>query len=471
MNLIVWLNAVSMVFIILALGTLGVRKVRKSIPMDFFFPAVCLLVFGLFSAGTNFLEWSNMAPYMDRYGDMIEILQPILFAVLVYAMLQHRQREQILVGEAKYRLLVDNQSDLIVKLDAKGNFLFVSPSYCRLFGRYEKDLLGRPFLDGVLPEERQPIRREMDILFLPPYACRFRHFAQTKYGLRVLAWSCRALLNETGKPSAIVGIGRDITEQVQAEQEREKTLQRLEAKNRELQSLVYISSHDLQSPLVNIRGFAGELKTTCTQLKDALKKCGVYEQIEPLLKDVDQSLYFIDSGAEKMQILIEGLLKLSRIGSMELTLQTVHMNGLIKSILEGLRFQIQKAGCEITVDPLPPCHSDLYQVNQVFTNLVENAVKYLDPSRPGKIRITGQEKNGLCEYRVIDNGIGIPPEHHDKIFEIFHRLNPDGPVKGIGLGLAIVRRILDKLDGTIHVISDTGEGTEFVVTLPAVPAS
>ncbi len=471
MNPIVGLNTISVFFILLSLGILLVWKLQKLIPTDLFLPAVFFLFLGLLGHISNLLEWSGAAPYLDRYGDLSDILQPILFAVLVYTMIQHRQREQIVTSEAKYRLLVDNQSDLITKLDAKGNFLFVSPSYCRLFGKYEKDLLGRPFLEEVLPEDRARIRQEMDILYLPPYTCRFRHSAQTKYGLRVLSWSYRSLLNEKGKPSAIVGIGRDITDQVQAEQEREKMLQKLESKNRELQSLVYISSHDLQSPLVNIRGFTGELKTTCEQVKNVLKESGQYERMEPLLKDVEQSLYFIDSGAEKMQILIDGLLKLSRIGSIELTIQTVHMNGLIKSIIEGLRFQIQKAGCEITVDNLPPCHSDLYQVNQVFTNLLDNAIKFLDPSSPGKIRITGQERNGVCEYRIIDNGIGIAPEHHEKIFEIFHRLNPDGPVKGIGLGLAIVRRILDKLDGTIRVISEDGKGAEFIVTLPAVPAS
>lgn len=466
MNLIVWLNSLSILLIFLSVGVLFAWKVRKSIPTDLFFPAVLFLGFGLFGYITNLFEWSQIAPYLDRYGDLAEILQLILFAVLVYTMMQHHQREQIVLSEAKYRLLVDNQSDLITKLDARGNFLFASPSYCRLFGKYEKDLLGRPFLSQVIPDEQGTIRQEMDTLYLPPYTCRFRQRAQTKFGWRYLAWSHRALLDEKGKPKAIIGMGRDITDQIQAEQEREKMLQRLEGKNRELQSLVYISSHDLQSPLVNIRGFAGELKQTCEQIKTLLNDCRQPDSLASLLKEAEQALYFIDSSAEKMQTLIDGLLKLSRIGSMEVTFQTVHMNGLIKSILEGLQFQIQKAGCEITLDNLPPCHSDLYQVNQVFTNLLDNAIKFLDPSRPGKIRITGQEKDSVCEYHIIDNGIGILPEHQEKIFEIFHRINPDGPVKGIGLGLAIVRRILDKLNGTIQVLSEPGIGSEFIVTLP-----
>lgn len=192
------------------------------------------------------------------------------------------------------------------------------------------------------------------------------------------------------------------------------------------------------------------------------------QRIDPLLEDIQQALYFIDSGAEKMQILIDGLLKLSRIGSVELTLQPVHMNALLNSIVESMRFQIQKSGGQILIEDLPPCQSDLYQVNQVFSNLLDNAVKYLDPGRPGKIRITGTEKDGVCEYRVIDNGIGIEPEHHAKIFEIFHRLNPQGSVQGLGLGLAIVLRILDKLDGSIRLISEPGRGSEFIITLPAV---
>ncbi|HRU14463.1 MAG TPA: ATP-binding protein [Anaerohalosphaeraceae bacterium] len=469
MNWILLLNTLSLFFVILTIGVVLLWKYQQYISKSIFSLTLILLGLFFFDHLCNILEWSGIAASMDDWEDLVQILQPILFAILVYTMIQRSQTAQLAASEAKYRLLVDNQSDLITKLDGKGNFLFVSPSYCRLFGQDEKDLLGQPFLSNVSPEEQEQIRREMDTLYLPPYTCRFRQRAHTKYGWRHLYWSYRALLNEKGKPIAIIGIGRDITDQVQAEEEREKMVEKLQAKNRELQNLVYISSHDLQSPLVNIRGFSGELKQSLKQLQTVLNECGRTQQAETILKDISQALYFIDSSAEKMQTLIDGLLKLSRIGSMELTLQTVHMNSLINSIIDGLKFQIQKAGCEIIVENLPPCLSDLYQVNQVFTNLLDNSIKFLDPSRPGKIRITGQQKGKSCEYRVIDNGIGISSENYEKIFEIFHRLHPDGPAKGIGLGLAIVRRILDKLDGTIQVVSEPGVGSEFIVCLPSVP--
>jgi PAS domain S-box-containing protein len=470
MNPILILTLTSLFFVLLSFGIILLWKYQRYIYNDVFFILLGILALFLLDHVCNIFEWSGLLTEMDEYGDFLQILEPLFLGILVYALIQHRLRIHILNSEAKYRLLVDNQTDLVIKLDPEGNFLFASPSYCRLFGHTEKELMGRSFLPDVHPEDLEKTRREMEKLSLPPYSCLFRQRAHTKYGWRHFSWAFRVILDEAGKSTAIVGMGRDITDRVEIEHKQENLLKKLETKNRELQNLVYISSHDLQSPLVNIRGFGGELKNSCQQLKqviDTLEQPALREQIEPYMKDIQQALYFINSGADKMHVLIEGLLKLSRIGSVELTLQTVHMSALIRSIVESMRFQVQKSGGEIQIEDLPPCRSDLYQVNQIFSNLLDNAVKYLDSSRPGIIRVTGMEANGFCEYRVIDNGIGIEPESHSKIFEIFHRLDPEGPVKGLGLGLAIVQRILDKLNGSIRLISEPARGSEFIVTLPA----
>ncbi len=141
------------------------------------------------------------------------------------------------------------------------------------------------------------------------------------------------------------------------------------------------------------------------------------------------------------------------------------MNRLLADIVATMDFQIKEAGVQVEVGDLPTCRGDRDQLNQLFSNLLGNALKYLDPGRPGRININGVKEKGRSVYCVSDNGIGIAREHQGKIFEIFHRLNPAGS-EGEGLGLAIVNRILDRLDGKIWVESEEGRGSSFYVSLP-----
>lgn len=131
-----------------------------------------------------------------------------------------------------------------------------------------------------------------------------------------------------------------------------------------------------------------------------------------------------------------------------------------------MEFQIKDTGAELTIEDMPNCLGDGDMINQVFSNLIGNALKYLDPDRKGKIHISGRIEDGNGIYCVTDNGIGINPAHQGKIFELFHRLNPADTTGGEGLGLTIVTRILDRLNGSIRVESEPGNGSKFFVSLP-----
>jgi len=137
------------------------------------------------------------------------------------------------------------------------------------------------------------------------------------------------------------------------------------------------------------------------------------------------------------------------------------------SILDVLQYKIQQKRAEVVFDKLPPCYGDESQINQVFSNLIDNALNYLHPDRKGIITVTGQTEGGRSRYCVSDNGVGIQKTHQKKIFEIFHRLNPNESVPGEGLGLTIVRRIVDRHKGKITVESEPGMGSRFFVELPA----
>lgn len=249
-----------------------------------------------------------------------------------------------------------------------------------------------------------------------------------------------------------------------------KLTDRLEAKNAELEQVIYAASHDLRSPLVNIDGYGRELEEAIKLLRQELNSMSDSQAMtEPLSElideDIPEAINFIRASATKMDTLLLGLLKLSRLGRAAIENSNVEMNSLFGNITTSLDFQIKEAGITLHVDHLPPCFSDPTQVEQVFTNLLDNAIKYLDPGRPGIIRVTGTEENGYSTYCVEDNGIGIDKQNLRKVFEVFHRLNP-GAKSGEGLGLAIVERIVKRLDGKVWAKTKEGYGSCFCVKLP-----
>jgi PAS domain S-box-containing protein len=264
---------------------------------------------------------------------------------------------------------------------------------------------------------------------------------------------------------------RDITPRKQAEESLARINAQLQAKNKELEQVVYVASHDLRSPLVNIDGYGRELEYAIEELKKAL--AADYASHKALkaaarspVQEMSAALRYIRSSTTQMDALLTGLLKLSRSGRTVLTVAPLNMNNLISGVVAALDFQVKEAGVELHVSELPPCLGDAVQVSQVFTNLLSNALKYLDPARPGVIRISGVIEGKSSVYFVEDNGIGIAPAHQENIFEVFHRLEP-GKCKGDGLGLTIVRQALGRLAGEVGVESKPGEGSRFSVALPS----
>lgn len=278
-------------------------------------------------------------------------------------------------------------------------------------------------------------------------------------------------VDAAGKPVSYVAIRTDVTQRKADEADLQTAAEELAEKNKELETIVYTVSHDLRSPLVNVQGFGRQLNRACDTIRAAIAAAPdgavpVAALQAPVEVAIPQALRFINAGVTKMESLLKGLLHFSRLGRVVLTPVRIDMNQLLAEIVAAMQFQLNEAGAEISVGSLPACVGDLAHTNQVFANLLDNALKYREPTRRPKISVSGRREGDKCLYTVADNGIGIAAQHQGKVFEIFHRLNPDG-VGGEGLGLTIAQRVLERQKGGIWVESQVEVGSSFHVSLPA----
>ena len=255
--------------------------------------------------------------------------------------------------------------------------------------------------------------------------------------------------------------------------------------NDEIQRFAYIVSHDLRSPLVNIMGFTSELEELrgdifkriagLARAQSAVPATAdnVTDTAEPSLEgpdkqlsdDFTEALGFIKSSIGKMDRLISAILNLTREGRREFEPVRIETRELIEGIVSTVAHQALEAEAKIRIDPLPAIVSDRLALEQIFSNLIDNALKYLKTGVPGDIQVRGRTKLGFAIFEIADNGRGIDPKDHQRIFELFRRAGTqDKP--GQGIGLAHVRALVRRLGGTMSVASELHHGSTFTITLP-----
>lgn len=241
--------------------------------------------------------------------------------------------------------------------------------------------------------------------------------------------------------------------------------------NEEIQRFAYIVSHDLRAPLVNIMGFTSELEQAAGVLRRHVEAGDAAVPDEVALAandDIPEALRFIKTSTAKMDRLIGAILALSREGRRTFAPEPLAMRALLGSIVDNLAHQAQSAGATIEVGEVPDLTADRIAVEQVFTNLLENALKYGQPGRPVRIGITGRLSGGMAHYTIADNGRGIAERDRERVFELFRRAG-DQTVAGEGIGLAHVRALVRRLGGSISFESVLTQGTTFHVRLPPTP--
>jgi signal transduction histidine kinase len=263
----------------------------------------------------------------------------------------------------------------------------------------------------------------------------------------------------------------------------ERTADLREANN-EIQRFAYIVSHDLRSPLVNIMGFTSELEELRGDIFRRIATLGRSGTSAPLVpadggdvetvldgedkqlsQDFGEALGFIKSSIAKMDRLITAILNLTREGRREFEPVKIDTRELIEGIVATVAHQASEAEAQIRIEPLPDIVSDRLAIEQIFSNLIDNALKYLKPGVPGDITVRGRTKLGFAIFEVADNGRGIDPKDHQRIFDLFRRAGTqDKP--GQGIGLAHVRALVRRLGGSMSVASELHSGSTFTITLP-----
>jgi light-regulated signal transduction histidine kinase (bacteriophytochrome) len=244
---------------------------------------------------------------------------------------------------------------------------------------------------------------------------------------------------------------KDITGRKNDEMALEAAVRELKRSNTELEQFAYVCAHDLQEPLRQVRAFVHLLRERYAAAFDG--KAAQYFQ-------------FVSDGAARMSDLVRGLLEYSRVGGRDLPHRVTSSNQALDTALADLRVSIAEARAVITHDDLPTVTAEPTQLAQVFQNLIGNAVKFRRDGLDPQIHVGCRSEDGAWVFSVSDNGIGIAPEHRDKVFLIFQRLHDRQKYPGTGIGLAICKKIVEQHGGKIWTAAHAGAGSTLSFTLP-----
>ena len=356
-------------------------------------------------------------------------------------------------SEALYRQTFELATAGIAHVDLTGRFMKVNRSLCEILGYSEKELIGRSVKELSHPADRdltdaQRARvheGELD-------SVRFEKRYLKKGGSIVWADLAVAVARDAhGHPQYEVALFDDITARKAAEAALREAHEELKRSNSELEQFAYVASHDLQEPLRMVSSY--------TQL--LMRRYG-----DKLDGDAKEFTAFIVDGATRMKQLIEDLLAYSRVGTRDRNFKPVDAESSLKRALTNLRAAIQGSGATLTQDKLPTIHCDEAQLAQLFQNLIGNALKFRKPDAAPAVHVGAADRGAEWEFTVRDNGIGIEPQYFERIFMVFQRLHDKGEYPGTGIGLAIVKKVVERHGGRIWVQSQPGAGTTFHFTMP-----
>lgn len=403
------------------------------------------------------LFWVENYVYRLPGGEIVAIFNDITDRKLA--------EDALIKSEERYRGVVEDTPVLICSFLPHGEIIFVNKAYCDYFQKSSEALLGSNFLDLIPNRDRETVKSHIEALTPDSPTQSHEHQVISKSGkTRWQRWTNRALFSPQGETTSYQSIGQDITERKLAEikvsrlnneleiRVNERT-EELESANKELESFVYSVSHDLRAPLRAVTGFAQIL---------------VNRHLDSLNEEAQHYLMNVLEAGNHMGILIDDLLQYSRTGRGALQMRPIELAPIIQGLEVTFAELIENSNAQLIIEkPLASPLGDATLIGQQFSNLIENALTYHHPDTAPVIRITSKRQGNQVYIRVIDNGIGIAPEYHRKIFKVFQRLHGQDDYPGTGVGLAIVAKAARMMEGEVKVESSLGKGSQFTLILPA----
>jgi len=361
-------------------------------------------------------------------------------------------QERLAALSHRLELVLSAVSDGIVGLDQDGLVRFANPAASVILGYGPGELLGQDMHEAVaMPGDAAlPLNLGVD-------SGRIAQLFRRKDGTAVPVEMAVTPVGESGQSVGAVVVFRDVSERLEGETRARQLVEQLAQSNQDLQQFAYIVSHDLQEPLRMVSSYIQLLG----------RRLG-----PSLTEECQEFIGFAVDGATRMSRMITDLVEFSRVESRGGPMAEADMDHILADAVDNLTVAVKEAGALVTVSPgLPMVRGDASQLTRLFQNLIGNAVKFRSPERVPEIRIDAVTFDGMAEFRIADNGIGIPADCFDRIFQIFQRLHRRDQYDGTGIGLAVVRRIAERHGGRVWVESREGVGSVFHVTLPLAQAA
>ncbi len=351
-------------------------------------------------------------------------------------------------AERDRNLLFNFSLDMLCIAGFDGYFKQLNPAWQKTLEWTNEELMSKPYLDFVHPEDRQPTIDAAGGLADGKTVITFENRYLCKDGsYRWISWNSYPLVEE----ELIFAVARDVTQRKRMEEQLARQAKELARSNAELEQFAYIASHDLQEPLRMVASYTQLLARRYEGRLDA---------------DADEFIHYAVDGAVQMQQMINDLLTFSRVGTKGREFALTDTQVILDRALRNLQAAIQDSGATITHNDMPTVMADDSQLLQVFQNLISNAIKFRTEAPP-RIQVSAERTGDEWVFSVRDNGIGIGPEHRDRLFVMFRRLHNNDRYPGTGIGLAICRRIVERHGGRIWFDSEPGKGSTFHFTIPA----